>query len=85
MDVLAVNEQGKAYDSLPDHTVDVEFRGHSIKVLDLEMIIELKKTSKNQKDMQQLAVLEETLRQLRERTGVGAATGEKDHKNNESA
>lgn len=84
LDVLAVIEQGKSYDNLLDYTVDVKFRGHSIKVLDLEMIIELKRTSKNPKDKQQLPVLEETLRQLREMTGAGMATVKPNHKNNES-
>lgn len=84
LDVLAVIEQGKSYDNLLDYTVDVQFRGHSIKVLDLEMIIELKRTSKNPKDRQQLPVLEETLRQLREMIGAGMATVKPNHKNNES-
>jgi hypothetical protein len=64
--------------------MDIKFRGHSIKVLDLEMIIELKRTSKNPKDKQQLPVLEETLRQLREMTGAGMATVKPNDKNNES-
>ncbi|WP_319407569.1 hypothetical protein [uncultured Desulfosarcina sp.] len=84
LDVLAVIEQGKTYDNLLDYTVDVKFRGHSIKVLDLEMIIELKRTSKNSKDKQQLPVLEETLRQLREMTGTGLATGRTNLKNDEN-
>jgi hypothetical protein len=84
LDVLAVIEQGKTYDNLIDYTMDIKFRGHSIKVLDLEMIIELKRTSKNPKDKQQLPVLEETLRQLREMTGAGMATVKPNDKNNES-
>jgi hypothetical protein len=70
LDVLAVIEEGKTYDDLLEHTVDVKFRGHTIKVLDLKMIIELKKASKDPKDKQRLPVLEETLRQLQEENGV---------------
>jgi hypothetical protein len=84
LDVLAVIEQGKTYEKLIDYTVDVKFRGYSIKVLDLEMMIELKRTSKHPKDIQKLPVLEETLRQLREMTRTGMATGETNHNDNES-
>lgn len=64
LDVLAVIEEGKTYEDLLEHTVDVKFRGHTIKVLDLKMMIELKKASKDIKDKQRLPILEETLRQL---------------------
>jgi predicted nucleotidyltransferase len=70
LDVLAVIEEGKTYDDLLEHTVDVKFRGYTIKVIDLKMMIELKKTSKDPKDKQRLPVLEETLRQLQEENGV---------------
>ena len=39
---------------------------HTIRVLDLKMLIQLKRTSADPKDMQRLPVLEETLRQLNE-------------------
>ena len=66
LDVLAVIEEGKAYEDLLEHTVKIEFRGHTIRVLNLKMLIELKKTSKDPKDKRRLPVLEETLRQLEE-------------------
>ena len=66
LDVLAVIEEGRTYDNLIEHTVDVSFRGNTIKVLNLKTIVELKKTSKDLKDKQRLPVLEETLRQLQE-------------------
>lgn len=64
LDVLAVIEEGKTYEDLIEHTVEIEFRGHVIRVLDLKMLIKLKRTSKDPKDKQRLPVLEETLRQL---------------------
>jgi hypothetical protein len=66
LDVLAVIEEEKTYEDLLEHTVEIEFRGHTIRVLDLKMLIELKRTSKDLKDKQRLPVLEETLRQLEE-------------------
>ena len=66
LDVLAVIEEGKTYEDLLEHTVEIEFRGHTIRVLDLKMLIQLKRTSNNPKDKQRLPVLEETLRQLEE-------------------
>ena len=46
------------------HRVWIEFKGHTIHVLDIKILIELKRTSKDSKDKQRLPVLEETLRQL---------------------
>ena len=85
LDVLAVIEEGKTYDDLLEHTVDVKFRGHTIKVLDLKMIIELKRASRDLKDKQRLPVLEETLRQLQEENGSGLAAGRTIEKNNNDA
>ncbi|MEA1947509.1 MAG: hypothetical protein U9N83_09445, partial [Thermodesulfobacteriota bacterium] len=79
--VLAVIEEGKTYDDLLEHTVDVKFRGHTIKVLDLKMMIELKRASRDAKDKQRLPVLEETLRQLQEENGSGLAAGRTSDKN----
>ena len=66
LDVLAVIEEGKAYEDLLEHTIEIEFRGHTIRVLDLKMLVELKRTSKDPKDKRRLPVLEETLRQMEE-------------------
>ena len=68
LDVLAVIEEGKAFEDLLEHTVEIEFRNHTIRVLDLKMLIQLKRTSADPKDMQRLPVLEETLRQLNEKS-----------------
>jgi len=64
LDVLAFIEEGKCYEDLIQHTIEIPFRGHFIRVLDLKMLIELKKGSKDPKEKQRLLVLEETLRQL---------------------
>jgi predicted nucleotidyltransferase len=66
LDVLAVIEEEKSYGDLVDHTVEIDFRGHTLRVLDLKMLIQLKRTSTDPKDKQRLPVLEETLRQLDE-------------------
>lgn len=66
LDVLAFIEEGKNYKDLLKHTIEIKFRGHKIRVLDLKMIIELKRTSTNPRDKMKLPVLEETLRQLEE-------------------
>lgn len=67
LDVLAVIEEEKAYGDLLEHSVEIEFRNHTIRVLELKMLIRLKRTSTDPKDMQRLPVLEETLRQLEEK------------------
>jgi len=69
LDVLAVIEGGRSYEDLLGHTVEIDFRGHTLRVLTLETLIELKKTSTDLKDKQRLPVLKETLRQLEEEFG----------------
>lgn len=64
LDVLAFIEERKTYEDLLNHTIEIEFRGHTIQVLDIKMLIALKRKSKDPKDKQRLPVLEETLRQL---------------------
>ena len=64
LDVLAVIEGGRSYDDLLEHTVDIHFRGRTLRVLDLKSIIEIKKSSADPIDKQRLPVLRETLRQI---------------------
>lgn len=64
LDVLAFIEERKTYEDLLKHTIEIEFRGHTIQVLDIKVLIELKRKSKDPKDKQRLSVFEETLRQL---------------------
>jgi predicted nucleotidyltransferase len=69
IDVLAAIEGGRSYQDLLAHTVEIDFRGHTLRVLDLKTLIELKKTSKDPRDKQRLPVLKETLRQLEKEYG----------------
>ena len=69
LDVLAIIEGGKSYDDLIEHTIEIEFRNSSLYVLDLETMVELKRSSKDSKDKQRLAILEETLYQARLKDG----------------
>jgi hypothetical protein len=85
LDILSVIEGGKTYGDLLEHTVDIEFRGHTIKVLDLKMMIELKRASRDPKDKQRLPVLEETLRQLKEKHRSELAPGSTSDKNENDA
>lgn len=64
LDVLAFIEEGQTYEELLEHTEEIEFRSHIIRVLNLRRLVELKKSSPHPKDKQRLPVLEETLRQL---------------------
>jgi len=75
LDVIAVIEEGKTYEDLLEHTVEVKFRGHTIKVLDLNMMIELKRASRDLKDKQRLPILEETLRQLQKNYSPSPTVG----------
>lgn len=70
LDVLAYIEQQKTYEDLIEHTVEIEFRGHIIRVLNLKALVEFKKTSGDPKDKQRLMVLEETLKQADEEFGI---------------
>jgi predicted nucleotidyltransferase len=80
LDILAVIEGGRSYEELLGHTVEIHFRGYSLRVLDLKTLIELKETSTDPKDKQRLPVLKETLRQLEEKYDCGE---EKEEGNNE--
>lgn len=66
LDVLAVVEDGKTYEDLLEHAIEIEFRSYKIRILDLRALVELKKNSRDARDKQRLPVLEEALRQLEE-------------------
>lgn len=61
LDVLGAIEGEKTYEDLIAHTVNIAFRGHTIRVLDLKTLAELKRDSTKPEDKLRLAVLEETL------------------------
>jgi hypothetical protein len=64
LDCLGAIEGGRTYDDLLGRTVEIEFRGRPLLVLDLKTLVYLKRDSKNPGDRQRLSVLEETLRQM---------------------
>ncbi|MCP4112060.1 MAG: hypothetical protein GY749_42125 [Desulfobacteraceae bacterium] len=67
LDVLAIIEKGLKYEELVPDSVETEFRGHKIKVLKLETMIDLKRDSNDPKDIFRLPIFEETLRQINEK------------------
>lgn len=69
LDVLAVIENGKTYEDLLSHIIEIDFKGQTLYVLKLEMLIRLKSASTETRDSRRLAVLEETLRQVSIREG----------------
>ena len=74
LDVLAFIEEQKTYEDLFHNSIEIEFRGQAIRVLDMNVLTELKRASKLPQDKQRLAVLEETLRQLSEKKGKEATS-----------
>jgi len=65
LDILSFIEGRKTYEDLIDHTVEIPFREYMIRVLELKVIVDLKRHSNDPGDKQRLAILEETLRQSR--------------------
>jgi hypothetical protein len=63
LDVLGAIEGGRDYDELLPSSRPIDLSGHTVRVLDLAMLIELKRGSTRLKDQLVLPVLEETLRQ----------------------
>ena len=66
LDVLAKIEEGRGYDDLLPDSVEIRFRGHAIRVLDLGTMIELKRGSNHPNDRYRLPIMEEIYRQSRE-------------------
>jgi hypothetical protein len=66
LDVLGAIEGGRDYDALLPRSTTIEIRGHAVQVLELELLVELKRQSTHPKDLARLPILEETLRRLRE-------------------
>ncbi len=49
------------------YTINIDFRNFTLSVLDLETMVELKKASRDSRDKHRLAVLKETLRQIKQK------------------
>lgn len=62
LDLLGTIEGGRGYDDLVASAVSVELHGHSVRVLALETLAQLKRGATSPKDKRTLAILEETLR-----------------------
>jgi len=65
LDVLGTIEGGRRYEDLLEETVEVPFRARTIRVLRLELLVELKRQSSLPEDRERLTVLEATLLRLR--------------------
>ena len=62
LDLLGAIEGGRGYDELAPSAVLVELDGHTLRILDLATLTELKRGATSPKDRLTLAILEETLR-----------------------
>jgi len=67
LDVLGSIEQGLGYDDLLEDSLQIQFRGHGLKVLKLEAMVRMKRSSSREKDQHYLPLLEETLRKSKKK------------------
>jgi hypothetical protein len=65
LDVLGAIEGGRDYDALLPVSIPIEISGHTVRVLGLETIVELKRASTHPKDQRMLPVLEAALARVR--------------------
>jgi hypothetical protein len=65
LDVLGEIEGHRSYVELLEHTESVSFAGRIVRVLSLEMIVELKRASTHPKDVQALPILEAALQRAK--------------------
>ena len=56
-------EENRGYEDLLPDTVEIEFKGYKVRMLNLKTLVELKKRSSSPRERQRLPVLLETLRQ----------------------
>lgn len=61
LDVLGEIEGHRSYEQLLDHTESVPVAGRTVRMLSLEMIVQLKRASSHSKDVQALPALESAL------------------------
>ena len=67
LDLLGTIEQGLGYDDLLGDSSEIQFRGHILKVLKLEAMVRMKRSSTREKDKRYLPLLEETLRRSKKK------------------
>jgi hypothetical protein len=67
LDILGAVEQGLGYEDLLEDSLEIQFRGHVLKVLKLEAMVRMKRSSTREKDRHYLPLLEETLRRSRQK------------------
>jgi hypothetical protein len=67
LDVLGTIEEGLGYDDLLGDSSRIQFRGYNLRVLKLEAMIRMKRSSTRAKDQRYLPLLEETLRRSRKK------------------
>ncbi|HYV17906.1 MAG TPA: hypothetical protein VFC25_02620 [Verrucomicrobiae bacterium] len=60
LDLLGAVGEGRDYDDLMPHAVDIPVGANSIKVIDLDTLIELKERAGRDKDAATLAILRRT-------------------------
>ncbi len=68
-DILGIIEKGFGYDELVTNTIEIDFQGYKVRVLDLETLIELKRESKRPEDQLRLAILQKALKQIDSKAG----------------
>ena len=64
LDILGSIEKGLGYEELIDNVIEIDFHGHTLHVLNLETLIDLKQASTRVEDQQRLKILKETLAQI---------------------
>ena len=67
LDILGHIEGGRGYEQLVGDSVEVPFRGRTVRVVKLELLVALKRESGLPEDRERLAVLEATLRRLQDK------------------
>jgi len=67
LDLLGKIEGGQGYPELLPNTVEIPYRGHPLRVLKLEAIVQLKRASKREKDRLTLPTLEAALDRQRQK------------------
>jgi predicted nucleotidyltransferase len=66
LDILGVIEKGLGFDELLPSTVEIEFKGHNVHVLNLETMVALKRGAAIPEEQYRLQIYEETLRMKNE-------------------